>query len=578
MRNRDGIQVDLTRTFPRKFVGRDADMGDWAQVEPLFTELLRRQPSSAGELEQWLGDYSELCAALSQEEATRYIAMTTRTDDPVCERAYQEFVEQITPRCKPLVFAAEKAYLANPSLDTLPAERYAVLKRKSENLVNLFREENVPLETQDELLAMEYHKIRGAMTVKVEDAELTLQQAAKLLEQPDRGLRQQVWEKMTTRQLADKEALEQIYDRQVDLRTEMASHAGFANFRDYAFRRRERFDYSAEDCFRFHEGVERAVMPLARKIRLRQRQLLGVETLRPWDLAVDALNRPPLSPFANAAEFVRGTREIFSRVHPALGEQFQFMADQHLLELENRKGKAPGGYQISLQERRVPFIFMNAVGRDVDLRTLVHEGGHSFHMLAAREDPILEYRSAPIEFCEVASMGMELLALPHLGGFYKNAEDYDRAYRTRLEDIVLLLPSVALGDAFQHWVYTHPLHTREERSKAWLQLANRFNAGVDWSGYEEQRAHQWHATLHFFTTPFYYIEYGFAQTGALQVWRRSLENYPEAVERYWRALTLGGSRPLPELFEAAGARFQFDYESLEPLMDAIDKRLDRIAA
>jgi oligoendopeptidase F len=568
------IQVDLKRSFPRKFIAQDADMGEWAQVEPLFSNLLARKPSSPQELEQWLLDYSELSAALSEEEAKRYIAMTSHTDDPVCEAAFQKFVEEITPRCKPLGFAAEKAYLANPHLASLPEKRYAVLKRKSGNLVNLFREKNVALETQDELLAKDYHKIRGAMTVKVDDKELTLQQAAKLLEQPDRALRQQVWEKMAARQLADKEPTEQIYDKLVALRVEMAANAGFPNFRDYSFRRRERFDYGAEDCFRFHDGVERAVLPLARKIRAQRQQLMGLDKLRPWDLGVDPLNRAPLAPFATTAEFVQGTREVFNRVHPALGEQFQFMADQQLLELENRKGKAPGGYQSSLEERRVPFIFMNAVGRDMDLRTLVHEGGHAFHALAAREEPIVDYRHAPIEFCEVASMGMELLALPHLGVFYKNAADFERAYRSRLEDLVLLLPSVALGDAFQHWIYTHPQHTREERAAQWLALANRFNAGVDWTGYEAERAFQWHGILHFFALPFYYIEYGFAQTGALQVWMRSLDNYQEAVQRYWDALTLGGSRPLPELFAAAGARFQFDYESLKPLTDAVEAKLE----
>jgi oligoendopeptidase F len=572
------IQVDLKRSFPRKFVGPDADMGNWAHVEPLFTELLKRNPSSPEELERWLVDYGELCGALSEEESKRYIAMTTQTDDPVREAAYQEFVEQIAPRIKPLIFAAEKAYLQNSSLSSLPAQRYAVLNRRSANLVTLFREENVPLETQDELLARDYHKIRGAMTVKVNDAELTLQQAAKLLEQPDRELRRAVWEKISARQMTDKEATEQIFDKMVALRSTMAANAGFANFRDYAFRRRERFDYSPEDCFRFHEGVERAVMPLARKIRARRKELLRLDTLRPWDLAVDPLNRAPLAPFATTAEFIHGTGDIFTRVHPALGEQFQFMADRHLLELENRKGKAPGGYQSSLQESRVPFIFMNAVGRDLDLRTLVHEGGHAFHMLAAREEPLIGYRDAPIEFCEVASMGMELLALPHLRVFYKDPEEYRRACRSRLEDLVLLLPAVALGDSFQHWVYTHPGNTREERAATWLALARRFTAGVDWTGYEEQQSFQWHGTLHFFAMPFYYIEYGIAQTGALQMWMHSIQNYPEAVERYWHALALGGSRPLPELFQAAGARFEFDYEILKPLMDTVEASLDAMGA
>jgi oligoendopeptidase F len=398
------IQVDLKRSFPRRFVPQDADMGNWAHLEPLFKKLLARDPSSARELEQWLADYSELSAAYSEEGSTRYIAMTTQTDDPAREAAYQYFVEEIVPKVKPLAQAAEKAYLANASRKLLPAQRYAVLDRKSANSVALFREENVPLETQDELLAKDYHKLMGAMTVTVNGSELTLQQAAKLLEQPERDLRQQVWEKMAARRLKDKNALEEIYDRLVALRTQMAANAGFANYRDLAFRQRERFDYGPEECFRFHDGVEKAVMPLARKIRERRRQLLKLDRLRPWDLSVDPLNRAPLAPFSTTADFVQGIQKIFSRVHPSFGEQFQLMAEHELLELENRKGKAPGGYQSTLEERRLPFIFMNAVGRDHDLRTLVHEGGHAFHALAAREEPLTDYRHAPIEFCEVASM------------------------------------------------------------------------------------------------------------------------------------------------------------------------------
>jgi oligoendopeptidase F len=572
------IQVDLQRSFPRKFVPQDADMGNWEHVEPLFKQLLARHPSSAQELEQWLADYSELSAAYGEEGSRRYIAMTTQTDDPAREAAYQHFVEEIVPKVKPLAQGVEKAYLANASRKLLPAQRYAVLDRKSANAVALFREENVPLETQDELLAKDYHKLMGAMTITVSGSEVTLQQAAKMLEQPDRELRQQVWEKMAARRLKDKDAFEGLYDKLVSLRTQIAANAGFANYRDCAFRQRERFDYGPEECFRFHEGIERAVMPLARKIRARRQQLLKLDSLRPWDLSVDALNRAPLAPFSTTAEFVQGIQKIFTRVHPSFGEQFQFMANHELLELENRKGKAPGGYQSTLEERRLPFIFMNAVGRDHDLRTLVHEGGHAFHALAARDEPLVDYRHAPIEFCEVASMGMELLALPHLQEFYGNPADYKRACESRLEDLVTLLPSIALGDAFQHWVYTHPAHTHQERAANWTDLATRFNAGVDWTGYEEQRAYHWHAILHFFAIPFYYIDYGIAQLGALQVWLRSRTNYRQAVEQYWHALTFGGSRPLPELFAEAGARFQFDYEILKPLMDTVEAELERMAS
>jgi len=573
---KDAIHVDLEKTFPRKFVPENADMGEWVEIEPLFAKLLGRKPSSVEELEQWLLDCSELGGALYEEGAKRYIAMTTQTDDPVREAAYQKFVEEIEPKMKPQWQAVEMAYVNDPSRRLLRAERYAVMDRMIESNVALFRDENVPLQTQEALLGKEYQKRMGAMTVIVDGQELTLQQAAKCLEEPDRDLRRQVWEQIANRLLQDNEALEGLYDQLIALRQTIAANAACKDYREYAFRERQRFDYTPKDCFEFHEAVERAVLPLVRKVLTGRWRQMKVETIRPWDLAADPLHRPPLRPFATAQELVQGTLEIFSQVDPALGEQFRFMAEQQLLELESRKGKAPGGYQSTLYEKRWPFIFMNAVGRDYDVRTLLHEGGHAFHMLAAREEPILYYRHAPLEFCEVASMSMELLGTPHLGVFYKSPEELGRARRARLEDIVLLLPWIATIDAFQHWVYTRPGHTREERLQHWLQIHKRFFPDVDWSGYAEKRAYLWHRQGHLFTSPFYYIEYGIAQVGALQVWLRSRENYHDAVERYWEALSLGGSRPLPELFAAAGGRFRFDYETLQPLMDALGEELDRL--
>jgi oligoendopeptidase F len=502
--------------------------------------------------------------------------MTSQTDDPIREASYQRFLKEIEPQAKLLSQALEKAYLENPFRNRLQSQRFAVMDRKIENNVVLFQETNVPLETQDSLLGQEYHKIMGAMMVSVGGVDLTLDQAAKYLEEPDRAVRERVWRQIVARRLQEKNILDEIFDQLVALRVDIAANADFSNYRDYMFRRLERFDYTPEDCFRFQDGVEQAVVPVFRNILLRRQKLLKLDRLRPWDREVDPFRRPPLRPFANARELVRGAQEIFNAVHPALGEQFRFMADHGLLELESRKGKAPGGYQETLFERRLPFIFMNAVGREVDVRTLVHESGHAFPMLAAREEPLFYYRHAPIEFCEVASMGMELLATPHLGTFYKTPEDYSRAYRRKLEEVVQLFPVIAMGDAFQHWIYTHPRHTRMERSLEWRRLFNRYIPVEDWTGLEEAQSSSWHRILHFFTVPFYLIEYGIAQIGALQVWLRSRKNYRDAVQRYWSALALGGSRRLPELFEAAGAYFRFDYETLFPLMDAIEEELEKL--
>jgi len=575
------MHVDPRRPFPRRFVPQTADMGEWSQIEPLYRELLDRPINSRADLEQWLANTFELASVIGEERTRRYIAMTQQTDDKTREAAYQHFIEHIDPQIKPLAHAQQVKYLESPSRAELDMTRHGVMDRIIDNDVKLFREENVPLETQEALLAKEYQKVTGAMTVTYRDQELTLQQAAKYLDETDRAVREEVWQLVTDRRMADRAQLDDQYDQLLALRQQIAANAGFDNYRDYAFKRRRRFDYTPDDCFRFHDGVEEAVMPLVRRIMADRRRRLGVDLLRPWDLNVDPEGRPPLRPFSDAGELVNSNVEIFTRVDPELGAQFKFMSDEQLLDLESRKGKAPGGYQSTLAERRWPFIFMNAVGRDDDIRTLLHEGGHAFHMLAAREEPIIYYRHAPLEFAEVASMGMELLAAPHLNVFYKDPEEYIRSRRTTLEDAVMILPWIAIIDSFQHWIYTHPGHTREERVAAWLTVHNRFDGAVhngtpNWSGLHEAQAYRWQAQLHLYTVPFYYIEYGIAETGALQVWAASRRDHRGAVERYWQALALGGSRPLPDLFAAAGAKFRFDADTLRPLVEAVAEELDSL--
>lgn len=570
------IQIDPRRQFPRRFVPAGADMGTWEDIEPLFRQLLAHSLDTVEQLEQWLLDYSELGAALAEERAKRYVAMTSQTDDPERSAAYRYFVEQIEPKAKPHWQTLEVKYSNSQARPQLPMDRYAVLDRIIENDVALFREENIPLQTQEALLSQEYQKTTGAMTIRYRDTELTLQQAAKYLEEPDRSVRHEVWALTIHRRLQEREKLDALYDHLVALRAQMAKNAGFANYRDYAFRLRRRFDYTPEDCFRFHASIERTVLPVVRVILEDRGRKLGVETLRPWDLQVDPLHRPPLRPFSSADEFVDGVGKVFARVHPELRAQFQFMGEERLFDLESRKGKAPGGYQQTLDERRWPFIFMNAVGRDDDIRTLLHEGGHAFHQLAAREEPLLHYRHAPPEFAEVASMGMELLATPHLDVFYKEPADFRRSYRNALEDGVLVIARVAALDAFQHWIYTHPDHSREERLGAWLEIYGRFTPLVDWRGHEEARAYHWQSVIHLYVYPFYVIEYAMAQVGAFQLWLHSRRDPRGAVEQYWQALSLGGSRRLPELFAAAGAQFRFDDETLSPLMDAVAEELERL--
>jgi oligoendopeptidase F len=553
---------------PRQFVPPAIDLGDWAQIAPLFDRLEARSCRSVTEFEQWLLDWGELSAALDEESSRRYIAMTCHTEDAEAERAYLHFVEKIDPALKPRQFALAKCYTAHP----LGAPRYEVFNRDIAVTVELFRPENVPLETEEAKLGQQYQKLTGSLTVQFRGGEKTLILMGRYLEEPDRTLRQEAWELIANRRLEECERFEGLFDALLKLRQQIAVNAGYSNYRDYSFRRLRRFDYTPADCERFHDAVEQEVMPVLRELQSARRQQLGLPALRPWDLAVDPLGRSPLRPMG----LTENTQKIFDQL--GFGDDFRLMRDKELLDLDNRKGKAPGGYQQNLNECRLPFIFMNAVGQQRDVETLLHEGGHAFHALATKDEELFAYRNnVPIEFAEVASMSMELLGNEHLDAFYDKA-GVQRARRAHLENIVTLLPWIAIVDAFQLWIYTHPGHSRDERVKAWTALIDRFGGDVDWSGYEAQRSHLWHRQLHIFLSPLYYIEYGIAQLGALQVWANSRRDKARALQAYRRGLAIGGARPLPELFRTAECRFEFGRETMQPLMDLLRTELNRLAS
>jgi len=561
----------------RTFVPHSLDLGDWPQIAPLFDQLEARaaKANSTAALERWLLDWSELNAALDEEASRRYIAMTCHTDSADAEQAYLHFVEHVEPQLKPRQFALEQLYVAHPQFSQLPQARYEVFNRDLKNHVALFRAENVALETEEAKLCQQYQKLIGAQTVTFRGEEKTLVQMGRYLEEPDRALRQEAWELVAKRRLQDVDPCEEIFDQIIQLRTQIAKNAGFNNYRDFAFRQKGRFDYTPENCLQFHDAVEAEIMPAVREIQNDRRRQLELEKLRPWDLAVDPQNRPPLKPFAEVGEMVTRTQKIFNQLDAELAAGFQQMQDLKLLDLANRKGKAPGGYQSTLAEARVPFIFMNAIGLQRDVETILHEAGHAFHAQATREEDLYAYRGAPIEFCEVASMAMELLGNEFLEEFYPAAEA-NRARKTHLEGIIGFFPWMATVDAFQHWIYTHAHHTRAERKAAYQQLMDRFGGDVDYSGYEEVRAHSWHRQLHIFLHPFYYVEYGIAQLGALQVWANSRRDTAKALADYKQALALGGSRPLPELFAAAGCRFQFDAATIRPLIQLARTELNKL--
>ncbi len=571
-----------TPIAPAPFVPQDLDPSDWSQLEPLYRQLLDRPIRTREELDAWLADFSALYATVAEYGSRKSIAHACHTDDPQVEKEYLHYVEQVSPKLKPMFFKLQQKLLAAPAHRELDPSRFTPLVREWRADVEVFREENVPLQTKVTKLVSEYDKLIGAMIIEFRGKSYTPQQLGKFLEEPDRQTRQEAWELVSNRRMQDAEKIDDLFEKMLALREEMARNAGFDNYRDYTWKARGRFDYTPQDCLDFASAIEETIVPAVERLDRERREELKLDSLRPWDLSVDPKNRPPLRPFdgEDTRRLVDGCRAIFSRLSPQLAEDFGTLRDGRNLDLRSRKGKRAGGFQASLELSGEPFIFMNAAGLQRDVETMLHEGGHAFHfMWATRREPLVFLRHSPLEFAEVASMGMEAMCADGLSEFYPNEEDLGRAKRSFFEGIIRFLPWMATIDLFQHWIYTHPNHTRAERTAQWLAILDRFGSkGVDWSGYEGQRATMWHRQLHLFHHPFYYIEYGIAQLGALQLWTRYREDREGTLRRYRDALALGGTRSLPELFEAAGLRFAFDRATLQPLVDAVTAELDAMPA
>ena len=562
----------------RSFVPPDLDVSDFSRIEPLYQQLLSRPLQGAAEGEQWLNDFSELSSVIDEYGSRRYIDKSCHTDDSQIERRYLRFVEQIEPKTKPLDFRLKKKFLASPARHQLMGQRYAMLIRLWSAEVEVFRDQNVPLETEVTKLNNDYDKICGAMMVDFRGKQYTLQQLARFVEEPDRTTRRQAWEASTNRRLEDRQRIDGIFDKLLPLRERIARNADLPDFRAYAWKAYKRFDYSPDDSLRFADAIAQTCVPVVAELDRHRREDLGLDRLRPWDLDVDPRGRPRLRPFdeTDVAGFVDKTKAIISRLSPQLAGDFESLRTRNNLDLQSRKGKQPGGYQCTLNEAREPFIFMNAAGLQRDVQILLHEGGHAFHCLACRDEPLVFLRGAPTEFCEVASMSMELLGSEHFDVFYPSEADAARAKRTLLEGIIRSLPWMATIDSFQHWIYTHPGHTHEQRTGEWLRLLDRFGGDADWTGYEPAREAMWQRQLHLFQFPFYYVEYGIAQLGALQLWLKAKQDLRQSLAGYRAALALGNTRPLPELFAAAGIVFDFSEKTLRPLVNAIQRELEQL--
>jgi oligoendopeptidase F len=552
----------------------EVDALNWASVQPAVGELMAI-PLSAETVGPWLQRWSDLTSVIMEANAQVYREVTENTADAAAEQRFNTFWEVTMPQWRTAAQALKQRLLDLE--DYAPTAHTVMMMKRFRTEADIFRDENEPLLSQLKLLGNQYDKTVGSMTIEWQGRTETLPQAASHLEERDRGTRQAVWHLMMERYLAERQRLNDLYLEMLPLRRRVAQNAGLGNFRDYQWLASARFDYTPEDCFTFHDAIEHEVVPLASALYRQQAARLDIDEMRPWDEGVDP-NGEPLKPFTDVAELEEGAYRIFRQVDPELAGHYVLMRDG-FLDLASRPNKAPGGYCNDFAVSGRPYIFMNAVGTDDDVSTLLHEGGHAFHLMESMRQPLYFNYNGPMEFCEVASMAMELLSAPYLtrdrGGFYDEM-DARRAHAGQLRKIVWFLPYMAVVDAFQHWVYTEaPTDvSAADLDATWSALWDRFMPGIDYRGLQTEKETGWHRKAHIFTDPFYYVEYGLAQLGALQVWRNAMADQAQAVAAYRAALVLGDTQPLPELFQAAGARFAFDRRTVGELMDLIHQQLE----
>lgn len=556
------------------FIPEGMKIQAFKDVQVYFQLLQDRTVQSKEDLFQWLKDRSELNALLEEDMAWRYIRMTCDTTNVDAVTAYQFFVEQIEPEVAVLQNALDQKLASSPAFSGLDFPGASILIRDVQKELQIFREENVPIQTAIQTKAQEFSSISGAMQVHFRGQDLTMPQAAALLQSTDRSDRQEVYEKIQERRLQDAENLQAVFSDLVKLRHQMAGNAGFSNFRDYMFTAMGRFDYTPDDCFAFHKAVEQAVVPLVEGHLRSRKASLKLDVLRPYDLAVEVNGKSPLKAFEGGRDLLNKGKEVFQRLHPVLGNCLTEMEKLGHFDLESRKGKAPGGYNYPLDQTGFPFIFMNASSTLRDMVTLMHEGGHAVHSIVTRFLPLSFFKHTPSEVAELASMSMELMSMDHWDVYFPDPEDLRRAKKEHLEQVIDTLPWVATIDAFQHWLYENPSHSIEERTTAWLQISGRFSADlVDFSGYEHFRAIGWQKQLHLFEVPFYYIEYGMAQLGAIAVWRNYRKDPELALNQYLHALALGHTASIREVYETAGVKFEFSAAYIQELMEFVSQEL-----
>lgn len=550
---------------------------EWNSLEPIFSELQSRNIQTVAELEKWLLDRSEVEAALEEDFAWRYIRMTCDTTDEKLLEDFQYFATEVEPKIAPISNELNKKFINCPFTSELNQEKYFVYSRGIKKSLELFREENIPLLTQIQVEQQKYQGITGSMSVTINKQEYTLEQAAVFLKDTDRLVRENAWKAISARRLKDKHQLNELFNSLLKLRHQVALNAGFENFRDYMFQALGRFDYTPNDCFNFHEAIAKEVVPILKEQAENRRHALSLNSLKPWDMEVDTSGKEALKPFKNGEELIDKSIKCFNGLSPYIGERLEIMKANGFFDVDSRKGKAPGGYNYPLAESGAPFIFMNSAGTFRDLTTMVHEGGHAIHTFITADLELNDFKHTPSEVAELASMSMELISMDHWDVYFDDAEELKRAKKDQLKDVLKTLPWVAVVDQFQHWIYTNPNHSTEEREQSWKNIFETFGQNFsDWSEHPEALENLWQKQLHIFEVPFYYIEYGIAQLGAIAVWKNYKKNPEKGLKMYLDALKLGYTKTINEIYHTAGIDFNFSASYVKELADFVKSEIKKL--
>ena len=560
----------------RVYIPQDLEI-KWETLSPILDELVARPISNVTELEKWLKDKSELEAALEENFAWRYIKMSCDTANEELVSSFQYFATEIEPKISPVANILNQKLADSPFKDELDQQKYFVYLRAIKKSLEIYREENVELFTKLQVTQQKYQATTGAMSVTLNDQEYTLEQASTFIKDLNRATRETAWKTIQQRRLVDKDALNIVFDELVVMRHQVALNAGFENYRDYMFQALGRFDYDAKDCYDFHEAIEKEIVPILKEQAEKRAAALELEELKPWDMEVSTSGKPALNPFNSGEELIDKTITAFTAIDPKLGKMLEIMKANNLFDVESRKGKAPGGYNYPLAETGAPFIFMNSAGALRDLTTMVHEGGHAIHTFLTADLELNDFKHCPSEVAELASMSMELISMDQWDVYFDNPEDLIRAKREQLLDVLKTLPWVAVIDQFQHWIYTNPSHNAADREEAFKQIYTRFGAGfANWDGLEQEFGNAWQKQLHLFEVPFYYIEYAIAQLGAIAIWKNYKQNPAQAVQQYLDALALGYTKPMNEIYETAGIKFDFSQDYIKELASFVKDELDKL--